>query len=263
MSKDSGNEANTEITKMWAEIGGGYRNYGILDPDTDISNMTDLRVANEQMVDHVISSLNITENSCVLDLGCGRGRCAVEIAKRTGCRVVGTDRSGDYLRESEELAKSESIKAEWIQSTWEEMNPRVKEMRYTHIISLGALLYGHGVVGEILEDIAECCTADTVVFLWDFVRCIPWTECGEINRHMKMSYPILNKEEMLEKISKSPLQLTLFQDFTKYVIPGYNIIIRKCEEKDPNMKVLTHPIVGEAFKKGELAYVIYHLKLSE
>ena len=261
MSIESGNEAITEMTNLWAEIGGGYRNYGILDPETDISNITNLRVANERMVDHIISSLDITENSCVLDLGCGRGRYAVEIAKRTGCRVVGTDRSGGYLRESEELAKSESIKAKWIRSTWEEMNPRVKEMRYTHIISLGALLYGHGVIDRALQDIADCCTANTQVLLWDFVRCIPWSECGEINRHLNLFHPILNKDEMLEKISHSRLQITSLQDFTKYIIPGNNLITRKSEELDPEMKVLTFPLVGEAFIKGELAYLVYNLKL--
>ena len=251
------------VTNMWAEIGGGYLNYGILDPDADISNMTDLRVANERMVDHIISSLDITANSCVLDLGCGRGRYAVEIAKKTGCRVVGTDKSDDHLRECEELAKSESIKGEWIQSTWEEMNPRVKEKRYTHIISLGALFYGHAIIDRVLQDIADCCTTNTQVFLWDFVRCIPWSECGGINRHMKLFHPMLNKDEMLEKISHSYLQITSLQDFTKYVMPQYRVIIRKCEELDPEIKVLTFPLIGQAFIKGELAYLVYNLKLKD
>ena len=40
--------------------------------------------ANDHMVDWIIKELNITKESSLLDIGCGRGKYTVEIAKKTG-----------------------------------------------------------------------------------------------------------------------------------------------------------------------------------
>ena len=40
--------------------------------------------ANDNMVDWIIEKLNIDHKSIVLDIGCGRGKYTVEIAKKTG-----------------------------------------------------------------------------------------------------------------------------------------------------------------------------------
>ena len=79
--------------------------------------------------------------------------------------------------------------------------------------------------------------------------------------HLKLPSPLLSKEEMLGYVAKSRLRLVDFEDFTKFIIPGYKIINRKCAEEDPEMKVFTYPIVGHAFMEGKLAYNIYYLAL--
>ena len=38
---------------------------------------------------HIINKLNITSNMSVLDIGCGWGGMAIEIAKQTGAKVKG------------------------------------------------------------------------------------------------------------------------------------------------------------------------------
>lgn len=63
----------------------------ILTPEGGIS--TDDRWIRETpyLVDLILSRLDVNEDSLVLDYGCGIGRLAKEIIRRTGCRVVGVD----------------------------------------------------------------------------------------------------------------------------------------------------------------------------
>jgi len=56
-------------------------------------------------------SLNIRESSHLLDVPCGNGRLAIELAKR-GCRVTGLDQSEEFIAEAR--TASESLSAAWI-----------------------------------------------------------------------------------------------------------------------------------------------------
>lgn len=63
-------------------------------------------------VDDIEQLLNLQRTEQVLDVGCGNGRHAVEMAKR-GYRVVGIDIAEAYLREAEEEAERVGISVEF------------------------------------------------------------------------------------------------------------------------------------------------------
>lgn len=65
-------------------------------------------------VEKIISLLRIPPGSAVLDLGCGIGRHALELARR-GFRVTGVDRTRDYLDEAAGRAEAEGLRVEWVQ----------------------------------------------------------------------------------------------------------------------------------------------------
>ena len=48
-----------------------------------------LEVAQNNKIQHIIKKLNIKPNQKVLDIGCGWGSLAIDIAKSTGCEVIG------------------------------------------------------------------------------------------------------------------------------------------------------------------------------
>lgn len=48
----------------------------------------------------------ISTKSSVLDLACGKGLIAVELAEKLGCKVTGVDASPDFIRSAKALAKS-------------------------------------------------------------------------------------------------------------------------------------------------------------
>jgi SAM-dependent methyltransferase len=55
-------------------------------------------------LDEVVAALDLHESHVLLDLACGRGAYGLEIARRTGCRLVGVDFSAVAIRQARELA---------------------------------------------------------------------------------------------------------------------------------------------------------------
>ncbi|XP_063684383.1 uncharacterized protein LOC134818674 [Bolinopsis microptera] len=258
-----GNYSNKLFNDLWNDIAPGFYNYGRISPDVDVDTIPDLKKANEDMIEYIISNQGIGPDSRILDLGCGKGMYTVGIAKRTGCHFVGTDINPKYIEECEELAKTHGVshQGEFLISHMTGPAAEIKDQTYTHIMVLGAMYYAHGNLKKFLDNLVSCCVKDTKIFIWDFVRNVEWELCKEANRHLKRPHPILTKDNVLDLFKKTGLDLVDFEDATKFIIPGYKIMTRECKKRDPNMEVLTYPLVGEAFMEGLLAYVYYCLKI--
>ena len=65
--------------------------------------------AQKDKKDHIIKKLQINENMKVLDIGCGWGGMAIEIAKSTGAKVKGITLSENQFRTASERAQNEGI----------------------------------------------------------------------------------------------------------------------------------------------------------
>lgn len=59
-------------------------------------------------VDAILRLVNLTPGATILDLGCGVGRHALELARR-GYRVTGIDRTAAYLAEAQKRARKEGL----------------------------------------------------------------------------------------------------------------------------------------------------------
>jgi len=64
-------------------------------------------------VGSILTLLNLPPGSSVLDLCCGPGRHSLELARR-GHRVVGVDRTRDYLKQAQRQAKKEKLNIEFV-----------------------------------------------------------------------------------------------------------------------------------------------------
>ena len=263
MSTSEVNYSNKLMNDLWNDIAPGFYNYGRISPDADLDAIPDLKKANEDMIEYLISNQGIGPDSRILDLGCGKGMYTVGIAKRTGCQFVGTDINPEYIEECAELAKTHGVshQGKFLTSSILDAAPQIEEQTYTHILVLGAMLYAHGDLNTFLTELVGYCDKDTKIFIWDFVRKVDWELCKEANRHLKMPHSLLTNEEILGHFKKADLDLVEFEDATKFIIPGYKIMTRECKKRDPNMEVLTYPLVGTAFMEGLLAYVYYCLKI--
>ena len=64
-------------------------------------------------VDFILQELSLPEHSHILDMGCGTGRHAVELARR-GYRVTGVDISPGMLAEAEKAAREAGVDIAWV-----------------------------------------------------------------------------------------------------------------------------------------------------
>ena len=68
-----------------------------------------LEVAQNNKIDHIIKKLNLKPNQKVLDIGCGWGTLALDIAKKTQCAVVGITLSKNQLEYAQQKAKEMNL----------------------------------------------------------------------------------------------------------------------------------------------------------
>jgi SAM-dependent methyltransferase len=66
-------------------------------------------------VDHLLSLLDLPQGAHVLDLCCGIGRHALELARR-GYRVTAVDRTRHYLEQARDQAKEEGLTIEFVEA---------------------------------------------------------------------------------------------------------------------------------------------------
>lgn len=66
-------------------------------------------------VEFLLEELRLPPGGAVLDVGCGTGRHAIELAKR-GYAVTGLDLSAEMLARAAEKAKAEKVQVEWVRA---------------------------------------------------------------------------------------------------------------------------------------------------
>ena len=68
-----------------------------------------LEEAQNNKIDHIIKKLNLKPNQRVLDIGCGWGTLAIDIAKKTQCEVVGITLSENQLEYAKQKAQEMNL----------------------------------------------------------------------------------------------------------------------------------------------------------
>ena len=93
-----------------------------------------LEVAQDNKIQHIIKKLNIEQNQKVLDIGCGWGSLAIDIAKNTGCEVTGITLSENQFNYC--IKKSKELNLE-NQVTFKLLDYRQLDQKFDRIVSVG------------------------------------------------------------------------------------------------------------------------------
>ena len=93
-----------------------------------------LETAQNNKIQHLIKKLNIKPNQKVLDIGCGWGSLAIDIARTANCEVTGITLSENQLNYCNKIAKDLNLKN---QLSFKLMDYRELNEKFDRIISVG------------------------------------------------------------------------------------------------------------------------------
>ena len=93
-----------------------------------------LEVAQNNKIQHIIRKLNISPNQKVLDIGCGWGSLAIDIAKSTGCEVTGITLSENQFNYCIKKSKEQNLEN---QVTFKLLDYRQLDEKFDRIVSVG------------------------------------------------------------------------------------------------------------------------------
>jgi len=93
-----------------------------------------LEVAQNNKIQHIIKKLNIEPNQKVLDIGCGWGSLAMDIAKNTGCEVTGITLSEKQFNYCKKKSKELNLEN---QVTFKLIDYRQLDEKFDRIVSVG------------------------------------------------------------------------------------------------------------------------------
>ena len=93
-----------------------------------------LEIAQNQKIQHVIKKLNLQPNQKVLDIGCGWGSLAIDIAKATNCKVTGITLSKNQFDYCTKRAKELNLENK---VTFKHVDYRELQEKFDRIVSIG------------------------------------------------------------------------------------------------------------------------------
>ncbi len=93
-----------------------------------------LEVAQNNKINHIIKKLNIKKNQKILDIGCGWGSLAIDIAKSAHCEVTGITLSENQFNYCVKKAKELNLEN---QVTFKLMDYRELNEKFDRIVSIG------------------------------------------------------------------------------------------------------------------------------
>ena len=93
-----------------------------------------LETAQNNKINHLIKKLNLKPNQKVLDIGCGWGSLAIEIAKKTKCEVTGITLSENQYKYSLDAAKKNNLEN---QVQFKLTDYRSLDEKFDRIVSVG------------------------------------------------------------------------------------------------------------------------------
>ncbi len=99
-------------------------------------NTKTLEEAQQNKLDHIIKKLDLKNGMKVLDVGCGWGGLAFEIAKKTGCEVLGISLSRNQIKYATEKARELNLDN---QVKFEYLDYRDVTGKFDRVASVGAL----------------------------------------------------------------------------------------------------------------------------
>jgi ubiquinone/menaquinone biosynthesis C-methylase UbiE len=239
---------------------GGTCHYGYWEGPDDTSSFAE---AAERLTEIMIRKLDVGPGDLVLDLGCGMGKPAIQLARATGARVIGISVSANDVQKASELAQSERLSQLVSFQLADAMNLPFPAESFDAVLALESLQHMPD-RGLALRQVSRVLRPGGQLVLSDFFQRFPvsaesWPVLDRLLETWKMSslsdlddYPHLVRAAGLET-----RQLINVSEHTKYSFARTAEVFRQAgQELAPRMEPL-NTAVGSWQPHAEPAKVGY------
>ena len=173
----------------------------------DRNETEDLDAAQRRKYDHIIRKLQIRDGMRVLDIGCGWGGLAMEIARRFDCEVLGISLSDEQVRYAKEAAETAGLGG---RVRFEIVDYRDLTEKFDRIVSVGMFEHVGATYFRAFFDAVESTLQEQGMFLLHTIGRVD--EPGGTNPFIrKYIFPggyIPALSEVLDASEKTRLRLT-------------------------------------------------------
>jgi len=173
----------------------------ILTKEGDVSTEERWDKETQFVVDDIISKLELNKNKTVLDYGCGIGRIAKELIKKTSCKVIGVDISESMRKLATEYVNSSNFKA----ISPEELKTKIEAgEKFDFAYSIWVLQ--HCIKPqEDIKLIKSSLKDDALIYILNNVKSAVPTNKGWVDNKINI-HSLLTKEFKQINLSKLPIE---------------------------------------------------------
>ncbi len=198
---------------------------------------------------------NITNQSKVLDIGCGNGNTAVWLAQQTGCEVVGVDVSQVRIDNAKDKAKDYpklSISFQKASAT----NLPFVDSEFTHVWSQATIYHIHDRV-KALQEIHRVLKEGGIFLFDDLTTPIEnISETGHKYVYERLLFePTFSQESYTETLSQLGLMVLEAKDLRQHLHKSYELLSKLALPQYPDLNS-AYIKMCEAIDKQELGKII-------
>jgi len=167
--------------------------------------------------------------SIVLDLGCGEGTPAVNMAKQFGCKVVGVDISTNNLKQARKFLKEESstLNVHFHETNFFSLPSEVTNEMYTHVWAQVSFFHTHAHLRKCIDVAANSLKSGGTFVLVDY--------CGPrhpvFTRDTTKSAPDMN--EYIKTVEDAGFKILIKEDASRHFLAG-TTYLRKIAGEEKN-----------------------------
>ena len=158
-----------KVNHLLAQFQGGSIHYGYWTGPDDQSTFEQ---ASERLTDIVVGKLAPRPGDRVLDLGCGTGKPAIQMARSTGAQVVGVSVSTGDVELGTALASAEGMSEQVTFQHGDAMDLDLPSSSFDAVLAIELVVHVPD-RGQVLKEIARVVKPGGRVVLTDFVRSGP------------------------------------------------------------------------------------------
>lgn len=118
---------------------------------------------------HMMTLMQLTPESTVLDMGCGKGQACVDVARTAGCSVVGVDLSGTNIARANELKSlNPDLRLDFLEGSITDLPSKLKSSKFSHIMTVQAWVHVHSDLDAVLAEARSVLEPGGLVVVEDF-----------------------------------------------------------------------------------------------